>query len=187
MTITAALLLLAAGTPTQADYRAWLARGNNRAEAGAFEAYLRQQRVAGVISTQQLLRTATSWRQCGSAFEVPPTNLWPRIVPTLRFVRDQVKPLIGPVEAVSGYRNPKLNACANGAPGSAHRGFWGFDLVPASNIGQRTLIARLCDLHRRKGRAANFGLGFYGGTRFHVDTWRYRRWGSDHRGASSPC
>lgn len=187
MSLSATLLLLVAGTPSQADYRAWLSRGNNRAEVGAFETFLRTQRVAGVIATPELLRTATSWRQCGAPFQVPPTLVWPRIVPTLRFIRDRIEPLVGQVEAISGYRNPKLNACAGGAKGSAHRGYWGLDLVPRTGIPQRELVRRLCRLHATRGAAARFGLGFYGGTRFHVDTLRFRRWGSDHKGSSSPC
>ena len=34
---------------------------------------------------------------------------------TLRYIRDWVKPAVGEVDAVSGYRNPQLNRCARGA------------------------------------------------------------------------
>ena len=63
-------------------------------------------------------------------FEVPPTDEWPHMVQTLRYVRDYVIPAVGPVEAVSVYRNPALNVCAGGAPESAHRLDSAIDMVP---------------------------------------------------------
>jgi hypothetical protein len=152
-----------------------------------FQRFLARFGVHKVLPTRQLLRTATDWRKCGTPFETPPPALWPRIVPTLRFIRDEVRPRVGPVEAVSSYRNPRLNRCAGGAPKSAHVGFWGVDLVPSNQMSQRQLFDRLCALHRQKGRMARFGLGFYGGLRFHVDTKSYRLWGSNHRSGTSPC
>jgi hypothetical protein len=174
--------------PSPADYRGWIGSGNNRAQVRAYEGFLRRFGVLGVLPTQQLLRTASAWRNCGAPFEVPPPGTWGRIVPSLRFIRDEVKPRIGPVEAVSGYRNPSLNRCAAGAPRSAHVGYWGLDLVPATSITQAQLFNRLCALHRSiTGRSARFGLGFYGGTRFHVDTKSHRLWGSNNRSGTSPC
>lgn len=174
--------------PGTADYRAWLNAPGERARVASFEGFLRRFGVIGVLPTQQLLRTASAWRSCGTAFEVPPIETWARIVPTLRFIRDQVKPRIGGVEAVSGYRNPRLNRCAGGAARSAHVGYWGLDLVPTSGISQAQLFARLCTLHHSPvARSARFGLGFYGGTRFHVDTKSHRLWGSDNRSGTSPC
>jgi hypothetical protein len=171
----------------EAEWRAWSAQAPNRARLRAFDRYLARFGVRGVVPTWQILRTASDWRRCGPPFEVPPASHWARIVPALRFIRDEVRPRIGSVEAVSGYRNPALNRCAKGAPRSAHVGFWGLDLVSRSAIGRRELFRRLCALHRSKGRAARFGLGFYGGLRFHVDTKRYRLWGSSHRAGTSPC
>jgi hypothetical protein len=172
---------------SEAEFRAWYRQPANRVQAAEFERYLARFGVQGVLPTGQILRTASDWRSCGSPFEVPPASYWTRIVPVLRFIRDEVRPRIGPVEAVSGYRNPRLNRCAAGAPRSAHVGFWGLDLVPRSAITQRELFRRLCALHRQKGRTARFGLGFYGGLRFHVDTKGYRLWGSNHRAGTSPC
>ena len=173
--------------PGAAEYRAWVAHHGQRARVAQFARYLHRFGVRDVLPMRQLLRTATDWRRCGVPFEVPPPATWMRIVPTLRFIRDRVRPRIGAVEAVSGYRNPALNRCAGGAPRSAHVGFWGVDLVPATGISQRDLFRRLCALHRQEGRIAHFGLGFYGGTRFHVDTKSYRLWGSNHRAGTSPC
>ena len=178
----------AAQPPSSGEWRAWLNRPGQRARVASFERFLRKFGVEKVLPTQQLLRTASDWRRCGTPFDVPPIETWPRIVPSLRFIRDQVQPRIGKVEAVSGYRNPQLNRCAGGAPRSAHVGYWGLDLVPTTNITQAQLFSRLCALHRSPvGRSARFGLGFYGGTRFHVDTKSYRLWGSDHHSGTSPC
>ncbi len=172
---------------TQAEFATWIANPLNRAQAREFDQFLRRMGVKGVVPTWQLLRTARDWRTCGSPFQVPPGATWPRIVPVLRFIRAEIRPRIGPVEVVSGYRNPQLNRCAAGAPRSAHVGFWGVDLVPGAAIGEADLIRRLCALHRVKGRRARFGLGFYGGVRFHVDTRSYRLWGANNRAGTSPC
>jgi hypothetical protein len=174
--------------PGAAEYRAWLAQPMRRAQVASFESFLRRFGVLRVIPTRELLRTASAWRACGAPFEVPPAGTWGRIIPSLRFIRDEVKPRIGPVEAVSGYRNPSLNRCAAGAPRSAHVGFWGLDLIPKSSISKQQLFTRLCALHRSPiGRSARFGLGFYGGLRFHVDTKSHRLWGSNNRSGTSPC
>lgn len=179
---------LAQPPPSGAEWRAWLNVPGQRARVASFEGFLRRFGVTGVLPTQQLLRTASAWRSCGTPFEVPPIESWARIVPTLRFIRDEVKPRIGGVEAVSGYRNPRLNRCSGGASRSAHVGYWGLDLVPTTGITQGQLFSRLCALHRSAiGRSARFGLGFYGGTRFHVDTKSYRLWGSNNRSGTSPC
>ena len=91
-------------TPGQDEpgYRAWYARAQWRAPyVKAFNDYLTTHQVAAVVPTWQLLRTASSWRRCGSEpFEVPPVNEWPHIVQTLRYVRDYVVPAVGPVESV---------------------------------------------------------------------------------------
>ncbi len=189
--ILAALLPIAvpaqAEPAGEAEFRAWYRAPANRARAVQFERYLDRFGVRGVLPTGQILRTASDWRKCGSPFEVPPPSYWSRIIPVLRFIRDEIRPRIGPVEAVSGYRRPALNRCAAGAPRSAHVEFWGLDLVPRTSISQSALFRRLCALHRQKGPATRFGLGFYGGLRFHVDLKRYRLWGSNYRAGTSPC
>jgi hypothetical protein len=124
----------------------------------SFNAYLDQYRVAGVMPTWELLRTATSWAKCGAQpFEVPPSTEWPHIVQTLRYVRDYVVPAVGPVEPVSAYRNPLLNACAGGAPESAHKHYSAIDMVPLRPTTREHLMRTLCA----------------------VDTTKYRRWNMD--------
>lgn len=159
-------------------YRAWYqASPVNPIRVAGFHHYLDHYGAGWILPTWQIVRTASDWSKCGhAAFEVPPTSEWPNIVQTLRFVRDEVIPAIGPVEAVSAYRNPDLNACAGGAAGSAHLGFYAIDLVPLNEVPREELIAKLCALHDRRGRAYGAGMGFYPFLRFHVDSKGFRRW-----------
>lgn len=162
-------------------YRSWYialpARAN---QVKAFNDYLATYQVAGIVPTWQLFRTATSWQECrGQPFEIPPTSEWPHIVQTLRYVRDYVIPAVGPVEPVSGYRNPTLNICAGGAPESAHKHYSAIDLVPLRPTTRVELMRTLCAVHGRRGLAYEVGLGFYAFLRFHVDTSKYRRWNMD--------
>lgn len=178
----------AAAGQAKADFSAWKAIGRNDADVDAFNHYLKTAGVDDVLPTYQILRTSSSWRECGATpFVVAPRLLWPDIIQTLRFIKQEVKPAIGGVEAVSGYREPLLNRCSHGATHSAHADFWALDLVPTTSIGRVELIRRLCGIHARAGIHWAVGLGFYSATRFHIDTKRYRRWGSDGRGETSPC
>jgi hypothetical protein len=162
-------------------YRSWYLAAPWRAEqVKAFNDYLESAGVARVVPTWQLLRTATSWQECGAQpFEVPPSSEWPHMIQTLRYVRDYVVPAVGPVEAVSVYRNPSLNVCAGGAPESAHKQDSAIDMVPLKAITREQLIKTLCDDHTKHGAAYGAGLGFYAFIRFHVDSTKFRRWNMD--------
>ena len=162
-------------------YRAWYGTTMlHGVQVKAFNAYLAQWGVAGILPTWQLLRTATSWQKCGgSPFEVPPQSEWPHIVQTLRYVNDYVIPAVGPVEPVSAYRNPALNQCAGGAPESAHKHYSAIDLVPLRPTTREQLMKTLCAVHSRRGPDYGVGLGFYAFLRFHVDTTKFRRWNMD--------
>jgi hypothetical protein len=162
-------------------YRSWyLAAPWRAAQVKSFNDYLASNQVAGILPTWQLLRTATSWQECGGQpFEVPPQEKWPHMVQTLRYVHDYVVPAIGPVEAVSVYRNPVLNKCAGGAPESAHKLDSAIDMVPLRPIDRLTLMRTLCAGHNQHGADYNAGLGFYAYLRFHVDSTKYRRWNMD--------
>lgn len=169
-------------TPGQDEpgYRAWMAASPWRpVYVKAFNSYLNTYGVGGVLPTWQLLRTATDWRRCGAQpFEVPPTSEWPNVVNTLRFVGTYIVPRIGPVEAVSVYRNPQLNACAGGAPESMHRSMGAVDMVPLRAITREELMRQLCAIHVASGQYNASGLGFYKGLRFHIDSKKYREWGT---------
>ncbi len=185
------LMLLSACEKSKTDaerFVQWQQQGSNRAEATALQSYLNSNGVGAVFPLQQLLRSDTQWKKCGAEpFAVPPPPLWPHMVPTLQVVRDEVKPLIGPVEAQSVFRGADINRCIKGASHSFHLRFYAVDMRPANGVTRAMLIQKLCALHTEKGKALKLGLGIYRGTRFHVDTAGYRRWGQDHRAASSPC
>jgi hypothetical protein len=200
---TGPALLLAAGlsaTPAaaqelpagqgEAEYRALLAASPGfRGAVLSFESWQQAAGVLGVLPTWQIVRTASMWRECnGPPFEIPPAQHWPGMARTLRFVRDHIRPALGPVEAVSGYRNPALNACARGSENSAHRDYFALDLVPVQPIERGRLFRILCAVHARRGPAAGAGLGFYAFQRFHIDTRSFRRWGAaGPAGNESPC
>lgn len=172
------------------EFRQWLdASPAARATVLGFEAWQDAAGVRGVLPTWQMMRTASMWRECGGPpFEVPPPSHWPDMVRTLAFIRDHVKPVLGEVEAASGYRNPALNLCARGAPTSAHVDFFAIDLIPVVPVERPELFRRLCALHARHGPAYRVGLGFYAFQRFHVDTRGFRRWGAaGPLGNESPC
>jgi hypothetical protein len=175
---------------SKADYYAWLARSPEHVAAVlAFRGHLAARRVADVVPVWQLIRTSSSWRECGAdRFEVAPADKWDNIVTTLAFVRDEVRPAIGEVEALSVYRNEALNRCSDGAPQSAHRLLFALDLTPvAEGVSRAAMIRDVCAAHARDGRAYATGLGFYSGLRFHVDSSGFRKWGPDGKGATSPC
>jgi hypothetical protein len=172
------------------DFQAWMSRSPaNRQQLLAFYTHLRENGVEDVVPVWQLTRTSSSYRQCGAdGFEVAPRDKWDNIVRTLKFVDEEVVPAVGKVQAVSGYRNERLNRCSNGAPASAHRHFTALDLVPAdSGVTRGELVRKICAAHARDGRSHDTGLGFYNGVRFHVDSNGFRRWGPNGSGATSPC
>ena len=173
----------------KADYHAWLAKSPAaRAQVIAFSQYLENDGVSEVLPTWQLVRTASMWRECsGPRFEVAPFTEWQHISRTLKFVRAHVVPVVGEVEAVSGFRNAELNQCSGGAKESAHRRFYALDLVPSSDIARAGMIRSLCAIHGFRGQGYDIGLGFYSGRRFHVDSKGFRKWGPDGTGATSPC
>ena len=165
-------------------YRRWIAANPWRAShVGQFHKYLSDAGVAYVVPTWQILRTASQWQPCGAEpFSMPPLEEWPNVVQTLRYVRDYVIPAVGPVEAVSAYRNPVLNRCAGGAPNSVHQHLSALDLVPLRPISRDALMRQLCPVHAVEGPRYNVGLGFYTKLRFHVDSWKFRTWGRNDSG-----
>ena len=175
---------------TRADYLAWMARDPGaRAEVLSFKSYLEAAGVEDVVPTWQLVRTASKWRECdGPRFEVAPASEWTHIAGTLAFVKNHVEPVIGDVEAVSGFRNEDLNQCSGGAKASAHRHFFALDLIPADEeVARASMIRSICRIHDFRGEEYGIGLGFYTGNRFHVDSKGFRRWGANGKGATSPC
>lgn len=170
-------------------YRAWVAADPRRPIlVKAFNDYLVTYGVGGVAPTWQLIRTASDWQKCGDQpFEVPPTTHWPNIVAALRFIGAYIEPVVGPVEPVSGYRNPALNLCARGAPTSTHLTGGAIDMVPLKPVTREQLMETLCRIELADGEWNNIGLGFYKGVRFHIDARKAREWGTAGRAGGWGC
>lgn len=166
--------------PTRAQFDAWL--GSAPGIASSFHAFVElliEAHVDDVVPAWHLWRQGSDWRALGAPpFVVPPREAWPAIVPTLRVVRDEVIPLVGPIEVVSAYRTEGYNAAAGGAPGSRHRAFEAVDLVPVRFRDRDALRGELAAWWQARGARCTCGLGLYARTRFHVDSgWKTRTWG----------
>src|SRR5687767_6107995 len=63
---------------SKADYFAWLARSPANAEkVRAFRGHLAARGLEDVVPVWQLIRTSSSWRECGAdRFEVAPADKW---------------------------------------------------------------------------------------------------------------
>ena len=190
-TAASALSIAPSATAATADsFDSWLDKvPSRRAEVRDFEAFLAQQGVAGVLPTRQILLNDTSWSEChmDGPYSIAERAYWPHIVGTLRYIRDEVVPAIGPVQVDSGYRESGLNRCSGGAAHSAHAQFYALDLEPVHTVDRSVLIARVCANHAHYGAEYHIGLGFYDHLRFHIDSRSFRRWGSDYHATTSPC
>ncbi|MEO9635585.1 MAG: D-Ala-D-Ala carboxypeptidase family metallohydrolase [Parasphingorhabdus sp.] len=170
------------------DFENWVERHEQSSTINEFQAFLLDNNVSDVFPLEQLLRSDVRWYRCGSEpFMVPPPDEWPNIVETLKVTRDVVVPLVGAVEGLSVYRDPKINNCIGGASRSYHMQFFAIDMRPIGKMDRETLILKLCKFHKKSGKRLNVGLGIYRATRFHIDTAGYRTWGQDKKASSSPC
>jgi hypothetical protein len=142
------------------------------------------EQVADVVPTYQLLRSASMWKEChAEPFEVPPVTGWTRVRDVLVLLRElRTRGVLPHFEVVSAYRDPRLNRCAGGAPGSAHQRF-AVDVAPLSPEEG----TRLCRFWREDGQAWDMGVSRYPTGRIHIDREGYRTWGATHRRASSYC
>lgn len=182
------LPLLSAGcakSPTPDRYLQW-SRTPQAADVTQYQKFLDSKGLGEVAPMRSLLRSARPWRECkASEFAVPPRALWPNLLPTLRALEDlRSAGLVDSNRVASAYRDAALNRCAGGAARSRHvqNNALDFDL-PASPAN----VARLCEYWRSKGPALKLGLGFYTGTKIHLDTSGFRTWGSDHSRRTSLC
>ncbi|QXH50815.1 DUF882 domain-containing protein [Pseudomonas fakonensis] len=173
--------------PAQADQRdLWMfAQWAGDHENRAFREMLVQARLYGVVPIHQLLRSASDWRLCrASPFAVPPASHWPAVRSTLALLKTLGEQgALGPFEVVSAYRDPRLNACAGGAPSSAHMRAFAVDLLLPPWADPNPL----CRFWQQHGEAWNMGLGRYPSGRIHIDTAGYRTWGGDGGAGSSFC
>jgi hypothetical protein len=163
-------------------FKLW--REKHAADVEAFEEFLVRERVAEVVPTYQLLRSASMWKEChAEPFQLPPAQEWTRVRDLLVLLRELRQRQVLPVfEVVSAYRDPRLNRCAGGAPASSHIHF-AVDIAPL----QPAVGARLCQFWREEGRTWNMGVSRYPTGRIHIDRNGYRTWGASHKRASSYC
>ncbi|MGE4239997.1 hypothetical protein [Ramlibacter sp.] len=184
------LLLLLAFAPARAApepddaaaFDAWL----NHHPVTQLEDFLAERKLNGIVPTRSLLRTATDWRRCKAPqFEIPPKSHWPVMREVVALVAELKKrEILKEVDGASAYRNPALNACANGAPRSAHTVSWALDLTAE---GPSIDVTKLCAFWRDEGRKWNMGLSRYPSGRIHLDVSGWRTWGADHTYRTSFC
>ncbi|WP_255503928.1 D-Ala-D-Ala carboxypeptidase family metallohydrolase [Moraxella sp. VT-16-12] len=181
---------------TRVDYEMWLNQSNYyRQSAEAYEDFLiKQLGKENVPPMHELLTTARSWKKCGAEpYQVPPSELWHQMVPTIRLYNDLKKSGILPAHTQirSVYRSPELNRCAGGAPASKHITNGAMDIwVPNYQVGSWQLSAvqdKLCQYWIDNGENRQFGLGIYATGAIHLDTQGYRKWGGQFTQSNSPC
>jgi hypothetical protein len=177
------------GPPAPDAYARWLAVPGHAEGLARYRAYLDAQGVGDVLPPRQLLSATRDGPRCGrAAWQLPPAELWPRVVPTLRLLRRlREQRVLGAFEVMSSYRDPQLNRCAGGRPQSRHLDNAAFDLRLPDGADRDRRLAALCDWWKRNGIGYGFGLGFYPSGNLHVDTRGFRTWGSDFSATSSPC
>lgn len=160
----------------------WRARRGPEVEA--FESFLVYEKVAKVVPTYQLLRSASMWKECrADPFELPPPQEWEKVRDVLVLLRElRERQVLPTFEVVSAYRDPKLNRCAGGAPRSSHMQF-AVDIAPLSPAEGE----RLCRFWREHGKAWDMGVSRYPSGRIHIDRTGWRTWGASHRRGSSYC
>ncbi|MDP5209692.1 D-Ala-D-Ala carboxypeptidase family metallohydrolase [Microbulbifer sp. 2205BS26-8] len=155
----------------------FLKQDNNRHLFSRLKVFLQANQVHKVVSPFELLRQGSDWRDLNEPpFAIPPEEYWKTVVDTLKVIRQEIVPRIGPVTVLSGWRTASYNRKAGGSKGSKHLLFCGLDVVPQKNFSREQLVPVLRDIHRRNGRPWKMGLGIYKSIRFHVDTCGYRRW-----------
>ena len=164
-------------TPNAAQFEVFLSQSRNRILFKQFRTYLKNQGVIDVVPTDQLLRQGTDWHDVKlPPFAMPPRKDWRNIIKTLKVIKADIIPLIGPVEVLSAFRTHRYNSSAGGSKGSKHLIFSGVDLLPKKQISRAELHNKLKRYWRKSGRPHAIGLGLYSGLRFHIDTARYRTW-----------
>jgi hypothetical protein len=159
-------------------------RSGRAVELESFESFLVYEKVAEVVPTYQLLRSASMWKECkAEPFQVPPTDVWPQVRDLLLLLRElRTRQVLPAFEVVSAYRGPALNRCAGGAPRSSHMRF-AVDIAPL----QQADADRLCRFWREEGKAWDMGVSRYPSGRIHIDRTGYRTWGATHGRGSSYC
>jgi len=173
---------------TARAYEEWLSANPQKAIlVREYQGFLNQNQVGHIIPMRELLQgCADNPLKPELAFDLPPKELWPNIVPTLKWFEKNARPIIGRVRLYHGYRNPEANkACGSHSP--VHPANSAIDFVPLEMHDPAKIERLMCSAFRSKGKSARVGMGFYGVGLIHIDTRGYRSWGPDTRSATSPC
>lgn len=179
------------------SYERWLKQGDHQDQVNRYYNYLIRHEASRAAPMFELLRSARDWERCGrEPYAVPSQELWENLLPTLRVLqRLQKEKILDDFEVTSVYRDPELNQCANGSPGSKHVHNAALDFRIGSenttDLSEMEKIAdtkyKLCQFWRNNGEALNLGLGVYASGQIHIDTQGYRTWGPDLTRNSSIC
>ena len=163
--------------PSEKDFQKFLSDNKNKMLYEEFVSYLKQHKLSDVVPPSHLLRQGTDWKFLNMpSHAIPPKKYWKNILPVLVSLRDEIKPAIKDLEVVSGYRSKEYNQKAGGAGKSRHLFFDAVDVIPKSSIARDELHAILLSIWNERGLKHKMGLGLYSKKRFHVDTFRYRKW-----------
>lgn len=107
----------------------------------------------------------------GVSNAVPPRELWPNILPTLRVLDELRERLDAPIRLLSTYRSPDYNRAVGGERKSFHMQFRAIDFACAS--GKPDAWADALKTMRKEG-VFKGGVGVYPSGGFvHVDTRGY--------------
>jgi hypothetical protein len=187
-------------SPYPPQFQAWLdANPAQIPRLKALNAYLTREGVADVLPLWQIVQTETieAAQKCEiEGFAVPPQDMWPTMVPTLRLVKQEIVPLLGPVKVLSSFRTNAANKCSLGAPESPHKRYSALDLAMVNPIPQKDMFAKLCKHWHGLAPNWGYGLGAYyvrgypaynEEGRFHVDTLGRRTWGHSYGAYTSHC
>lgn len=100
---------------------------------------------------------------------VPPHNLWPKFIPTLRVLDELRKRLGVPITFTSTYRSPAYNRAVAGAGGSYHMEFRAADVQPVG-----ISVSKLYEAAKALRTSGYFrgGIGKYPNF-VHIDTRGY--------------
>jgi len=173
---------------TEQSFAEWRARTN--APLAAFEAELRTRGLADQVPLHELLRSASDWAKCkAEPYAVPPEAQWKDVYSVLSLLKTmREQGVLGRIVVYSAYRDETLNACAEGAKGSAHLRSFAIDFRPIATPAESAETdQRLCRFWQTQGQALRMGLSRYPSGRIHIDTHGWRTWGSDHTQTTAFC
>jgi hypothetical protein len=178
------------------SFQVWESHAINHQAIQHYKKFLKQQGLVAYVPNFEFFQTARDWQKCNAAeFEVPPQELWPNIVPTLKILDLLIdQRILNDFTVTSVYRNLNLNKCANGASSSKHIFNAALDFRVGSEapdskeqITIQNTKLQLCRFWHDQGEQLNMGLGIYPSGQIHIDSAGYRTWGADHRYRSSLC